>query len=284
MANKTIIKTASSVFETLQVLYPQSPRTRIKKLLQHGQVVCNGKVVTLHSFKLVPGDTLEIKTNTVSQKKEVIPFPVLYNDEHVIVIDKPAGIASSDTDIEPNVYSILSNYIKKQSNGSKKAFLVHRIDRDVSGVLLFAKSNEVKDMLQAQWDKSTKLYQALVEGRPNKSEGSIKSWLVEDKNYVVHSSQIKSEKAKYSITHYRTIEQFDKHTLLEIDLETGRKNQIRVHMADLACSIVGDIKYGAAKGFGNRVRLHAVSIKFPHPITKEIITICSPLPKGFLVI
>ena len=282
MGLKTIVKTPSTLIEILQELYPQSPRTRIKKLLQHNNVICNGKVVTQHSFKLNANDVVEIKASSDTPRTEAPPYRILYEDNDVIVIDKPAGLSTSDTDNNPNVYSTLSHYVKAQSKGITKAFLVHRIDRDVSGALLFAKSKEAMDTLQANWEKTEKLYYALVEGKPEEPEGTIESWLVEDKNFKVHSTQRESEHAKFSVTHFRTLKQFDKHTLLEIDLETGRKNQIRVHLSDIGCPIVGDIKYGATKGFGNRVRLHSFSITFQHPITKEEYRVESALPKGFL--
>jgi 23S rRNA pseudouridine1911/1915/1917 synthase len=284
MGLKTTIKNDCTLLEILQEFYPQSPRTRIKKILQHDNVMCNGKVVTLHSFRLKPGDVVEVKGSSGTPNRAVAPFPVLYEDQDIIVVDKPVGISTSSVDNSPNVYNILSQYLKNQSKGRIKAYVVHRLDKEVSGVLLFAKSEKTMNIIKDNWKETEKLYFALVEGGPESPEGTIESWLVEDKNLKVHSTRMPSEKTKFAITHYRTIKRLDRHTLLEVNIETGRKNQIRVHMSDLGCPIVGDRKYGASTDFVRRVRLHAFCLSFPHPVTKEIITVESPLPKDFLVL
>ena len=284
MGIKTTIQYDCTLLEILQDFYPQSPRTRIKKILQHDNVICNGKVVTLHSFRLKPGDVVEVKDSPGTPKRATAPFPVLYEDQEIIVVEKPVGISTSSIDNSPNVYHILSQYLKDQSKGRIKAYVVHRIDKEVSGVLLFAKSEKAMNIIKDNWKQTKKLYYALVEGKPERPEGTIESWLAEDKNFKVSSTHMQSEKAKFAITHYRTIKQLNKLTLLEVNIETGRKNQIRVHMSDLGCPIVGDRKYGASADFVRRVRLHAFYLSFPHPYTKEIITVESPLPEGFLLL
>jgi len=284
MGFKTIIQNDCTLLEILQELYPQSPRTRIKKILQHDNVMCNGKIVTLHSFRLRPGDVVEVKGSSVSPNSARVPFPVLYEDHDVIVVEKPVGISTSSIDNSADVYHTLSQYLKDQSKGRIKVYVVHRLDKEVSGVLLFAKSEEAMNIIKDHWKETKKLYYALVEGRPESPEGTIESWLVEGENYKVYSTRTQSEKAKFAITHYRTIKQLNRNTLLEVNIETGRKNQIRVHMADLGCPIVGDRKYGASSDFVRRVRLHAFYLSFPHPFSKEIITVESLLPNGFLVL
>ncbi len=284
MGLKTTVQKDCTLMEILQEFYPQSPRTRIKKILQHDHVICNGNVVTLHSFRLKPGDVVEVKGSSVVPTRAVPPFSVLYEDQDVIVVEKPVGISTSSVDNSPNVYNILSQYLKDQSKGRIKAYVVHRLDKEVSGVLLFAKSEKAMNTIKDNWKETNKLYFALVEGGPENQEGTIESWLVEDKNFKVYSTRTQSEKAKFAITHYRTIKRLDKHTLLEVNIETGRKNQIRLHLSDLGCPIVGDRKYGASTDFVRRVRLHAFHLSFPHPITKDIITVESPLPKDFLIL
>jgi 23S rRNA pseudouridine1911/1915/1917 synthase len=167
------------------------------------------------------------------------------------------------------------------SKGKIRTYVIHRLDKEVSGVLILSKSETAMDAIKDKWDETEKHYFALVEGIPENPEGTIKSWLIEDNAMKMHSVNEKPG-AKYAITNYKTIRTLDNYTLLDVKTETGRKNQIRVHLSDIGCPIVGDRKYGASTDFIRRVRLHACSISFPHPVTGKLITVESPMPKGFL--
>jgi 23S rRNA pseudouridine1911/1915/1917 synthase len=261
--------------------YPDSPRTRIKKLLQSGSVRVNNVSATLHSFRLKQGDIVEFSLHAGTETKARLPFTVLYEDQDIIVIDKPAGIATSSIDGSANVQQIMSESLKNLSKGSIRTYVVHRLDKEVSGVLLLAKSETVMDTIKDKWDETEKHYLALVEGMPENPEGTVKSWLIEDNKMKMHSVK-ESAEAKLAITHYKTIRLVNTNTLLDIKTDTGRKNQIRVHMSDIGCPIVGDRKYGASADFIRRVRLHACSLSFPHPVTGKMIIVESPMPKGFL--
>lgn len=267
--------------EFLVELYPDSPRTRIKKLLQSGTIRINDKPVTLYSYKLRPGDIVEINKQAGNAAKAGFPFPVLYEDNDIIVVDKPAGKPTSSTDGSLSIQEIVSEFLKSQSKGRFRAFVVHRLDKEVSGVLLFAKTHDAMETIKDGWKETEKHYWALVEGVPQKSEDKIESWLLEDKSQKVHSVSERPE-AKFSITHYSTVKQVKENTLLDIRTETGRKNQIRVHLSDIGCPIVGDRKYGASAEFKRRIRLHAYSLSFPHPADGRMITVGSPMPEGFL--
>jgi 23S rRNA pseudouridine1911/1915/1917 synthase len=280
---KTIIKKSSTLFEFLSELYPDSPRTRIKKILQSGTIRINSKTVTLHSFQLKPGDIFETDRQAGITAKAGLPFPVLFEDKHIIVIDKPAGISTSATDGSVTIQQILTQFLRKISKGSARAFVVHRLDKEVSGALLFAKSHEVMNMIKDNWKETEKHYYAVVEGIPEKAEGTIESWLIEDKSQKMHSVAERGD-AKFSITHYKTIKVLNNCTFLDINPETGRKNQIRVHLSDIGCPIVGDHKYGASSEFKRRIRLHAFFLSFPHPVSGEQIKVESPLPQGFLTL
>ena len=270
-----------TLIEFLAGQYPDSPRTRIKKLLQSGTIRINEKPVTLYSYPLKPGDIVEINKQAGNAARAGLPFPVLYEDQDVIVIDKPAGISTSSTDGSRNIQEILSVFLRGQSKGKFRAFVVHRLDKEVSGVLLFAKTHEAMEALKERWQETEKHYYALVEGVPEEAQGAIKSWLLEDKSQKVHSVSERPD-AKYSVTNYTTIKPADKNTLLDIKTDTGRKNQIRVHLSDIGCPIVGDRKYGASDEYKRRVRLHAYSLSFPHPVDERMITVKSPMPEGFL--
>ncbi len=278
---RTIVNISQTLLEFLLEQYPDSPRTRIKKLLQSGTVRVNNKPTSLHSFSLKPGDSVDFSMRTGIATKARLPFPVLYEDQSVIVIDKPAGIATSSIDGSANVQWTISEHLKDMSKGTVRTYVVHRLDKEVSGVLLLAKSEMAMDTIKDKWEETEKHYFALVEKIPENPEGTIKSWLIEDNAMKMRSVTERAD-AKLAITHYRTIRNIDNYALLDIKTETGRKNQIRVHLSDIGCPIVGDRKYGASTDFIRRVRLHACSISFPHPLNGEMITVESPLPKGFL--
>jgi 23S rRNA pseudouridine1911/1915/1917 synthase len=261
--------------------YPDSPRTRIKKLLQSGTIHVNNKKVTLHSYPLNPGDVIEISHHEIKASKAGAPFTVLYEDDDVIVLDKPAGISTSNIDGSKNVQDILSEFLKEQSRGKVRSYVVHRLDKEVSGVVLFAKSKELMDAIKEKWEETEKHYYALVEGNPENPEGTIKSWLIEDGQQKVHSTTEKPN-ARLAITNFKLIKKVNKYSLLDVHTLTGRKNQIRVQLSDIGCPIVGDRKYGASAEFVRRVRLHAYSLSFPHPVSGKVIKVESNMPAGFL--
>ncbi|HEX7494683.1 MAG TPA: RluA family pseudouridine synthase [Bacteroidales bacterium] len=278
---KTTVSRSLPLLEFLFEQYPNSPRTRIKKMLQSGSVRVNNKSVTLHSYQLKQGDVVDCSMRTGIVTKAHLPFPVLYEDDYVIVIDKPAGIATSSIDGSTNIQRIISEYMKDMSKGKVRTYVVHRLDKEVSGVLLLAKSEIAMDVIKDKWEETEKHYFALVEGKPEKPEGTIKSWLIEDNAMKMHSVN-ETAKAKFAITHYKTIRALNNYTLLDVKTETGRKNQIRVHLSDIDCPIVGDRKYGAASDFSRRIRLHACYLSFPHPVTGKMMTVESSIPDGFL--
>jgi 23S rRNA pseudouridine1911/1915/1917 synthase len=278
---KTTVTKSYSLIEYLIEQYPDSPRTRIKKLLQSGTIRINDRPVTLHSYKLKPGDVFEINKQDVIASKAGLPFEVLFEDKDIIVIDKPAGTPTSSTDGSLSIQEVISEFLKRQSKGRFRAHVVHRLDKEVSGVLLFAKTDEVMEAIKEKWSETEKHYYALVEGIPAKAEDAIKSWLIEDKTQKVHSTK-EQPNAKWSVTNYSTIKIVNGNALLDIKTDTGRKNQIRVHLSDIGCPIIGDRKYGASAEFRRRVRLHAYSLSFPHPVTGNTVTVKTSMPEGFL--
>lgn len=278
---KITINKPITLLAFLNEKYPDSPRTRIKKILQSGNIIVNGMPVTLHSHELKPGDSVEIIKTGIVSSKEPAPFTVLFEDQYLIAVDKPAGISTSSVDGSRNVRDELSAYLRDQSKGKFRAWVIHRLDKEVSGIVLFAKTEEIMDKVKENWDETEKHYYALVEGAPPQSSGTIKSWLVEDGRQKVHSTG-NTENGKLAITDYKVIKSLDKYTLLDITTLTGRKNQIRVHLSDSGCPIVGDRKYGANADFIRRVRLHAYSLTFPHPVKGPPVTIRTRMPEGFL--
>ena len=283
-----LVKEKSALLVYLIKNFPQWNKTRVKQLLTNGLVIVNGRVATSHKYELHPKDTIEFlgkKAATAKRLENRLPFPIVYEDEALIVIDKPAGLLSMGTDDEKirTAYFALTEYVRAKSpSGKGRVFIVHRLDRDTSGLVVFAKKEEIKLKLQKDWQSAVKKYYAVVEGVPKKKTDTIESYLVEDKFRRVYSAGEDAKDAKKSTTAYRVIsEQGKEYALLDVTLLTGRKNQIRVHLADIGHPVVGDEKYGAQTNSLGRLGLHAYYLSFPHPETGEPKTFTTPIPTDF---
>jgi tRNA pseudouridine32 synthase/23S rRNA pseudouridine746 synthase len=208
---------------------------------------------------------------------------ILHEDNDIIVIDKPAGIPTigSDRDKSRTVHTILNEYVRKGNPRSKnRIYVVHRLDRDTSGILIFAKNEQAKNTLQAQWDKTDKNYLAIVHGTLMPKCGTISSYLAENKAFTVYSTQ-NHALGKLAHTEYTVLKEHNGFSLLSIHLLTGRKHQIRVHMSEKGHAIVGDKKYGRQNDSYKSLALHACSISFMHPISGKQLTFSSPMPDFF---
>lgn len=269
-----------TLMELLGKLYPDSSRVKIKKMLASGKIQFKGKVVTHFATELRPGDEIEIASGNIALKLTA-PFKILFEDDHFVAIDKIPGINTSSADNTPSCSETLSQWYRDNSKGHTRVFVVHRLDKEVSGVLLFAKSEKAMEQLRNNWDKTEKRYIAIVEGKPEHPQGTRESWLMEDENQKMYSVKSEMRGAKLAITEYKTLENIGDYTVLEINLQTGRKNQIRIHMKDLGCPVVGDRRYGADSKYDRRIRLHSVYLSFPHPVTGRLIVIESQPPTSF---
>ncbi|MFA5293862.1 MAG: RluA family pseudouridine synthase [Phycisphaerae bacterium] len=208
---------------------------------------------------------------------------ILYEDSDIIVVDKPAGLltVATETNKTKTLQYILTDYVRKGCAKSRnRVFTVHRLDQWTSGVLIFAKSEEMKLALQAQWKDTEKKYIAIVHGRLSPKQGTISSYLTENKAFVVYSTP-NPAKGKLAHTAYKVLKETGLFSLVEINLLTGRKNQIRVHFADKGCPIAGDRKYGKSKDDFKRLALHSKSISFKHPATGKQMTFETKLPAYF---
>ena len=256
------------------------PRNSVKNLLPRRQVLVDGQPVTRHDHVLKPGATVEL----LAAGSKAPPFPILYEDDRLLVIDKPAGLLSvaSDKEKERTAYRAVSDYMKGKGG---RVFVIHRLDKDTSGVLLFAKSEEVKRAYQDNWDDLVRerTYLALVEGTPKSPEGTVRSYLKETATHLVYSVDRPGRSAKQAVTHYRLLARKGAYSLLQVSLDTGRKNQIRVHMKDLGLPVTGDKKYGASANPLGRLGLHAHVVRVVDPFTKKEMTFTAPAPKGFRV-
>ncbi len=196
---------------------------------------------------------------------------ILHEDPTIIVVDKVAGLLTIGTEKESinTLYYRLTDWVRKGNYKSRnRVFIVHRLDRETSGLLVLAKTPEAKEYLQENWDQTTKKYHAVIHGTMSKTEGTISSYLTENTAHVVHSTRDQVN-GKLSHTKYRVLKEFDGRSLVELELLTGRKHQIRVHLADAGHPIVGDTKYGGEKLFNKNIALHACSLDFIHPHTRQ---------------
>lgn len=259
-------------------------RNAIKSILSRGQVSVNGKVVTQHNFQLHPGQTVTIDQEKPVQVEEMIGLTIVHEDDDLIIIEKDAGLLSIATaeENELTAYRQLMEHVRL-SNPKNRIFVVHRLDRDTSGVMMFAKSERIQQALQTTWKETVKerSYVALVEGAVKRPEGTISSWLKETSTLKMYSSPHEGD-GLHAITRYKLIQSNRHFSLLEVHLETGRKNQIRVHMADIGHPIAGDKKYGAETKTVGRLGLHARVLSFVHPTSGELMKFESPIPKTFL--
>ncbi len=208
---------------------------------------------------------------------------IIYEDDAILVVDKPTGLLSisSETETKRTAYYALTDYVRKgYARSHKRIFIVHRLDKDTSGVLVFAKHETAKFFLQDNWKETRKKYLAVVHGKCKKDSDIITSYLMETKALKVYSTPDKKS-GKLAQTAYRVIKETNDYSLLEIDLLTGRKHQIRVHMADAGNTVVGDSKYGKHEAHSQRMALHALSISFKHPTSRKQLTFRTDIPDIF---
>lgn len=223
------------------------------------------------------------KTKYSNHRRLPRGLEILYEDKDILVVNKPAGLLTVGTKTNKlrTVYYILTDYVRKGAIKSRnQVFTIHRLDQWTSGVLVFAKSEEVKMRLQEQWKQTQKKYLAIVHGAPAKKEDTITSYLAQNKAYVVYSTTDPA-KGKLAHTAYKVLKQTKQFSLLEIDLLTGRKNQIRVHLADRGHPVVGDRKYGKTEDGHKRLALHSKSISFKHPTDGKPMTFETRMPAYF---
>ncbi|MDN6162223.1 MAG: RluA family pseudouridine synthase, partial [Atopostipes sp.] len=260
-------------------------RNSVKSILKRGQVAIDGRTTTQFDDPLNPGQEVNILTNKAAKRLSRLEgLSIVHEDDALIVINKDPGVLSmgSKHPKELDAYRQLTDYVKAE-HPSNRIFIVHRLDRDTSGIMIYAKSEAIKNKLQENWHNimEKRLYIALVEGELTVDSDSVSSWLNETSTHRVYSTE-NDKGGKYAITHYKKINANHDYSLLKIELETGRKNQIRVHMQDIGHPVVGDKKYGSRKNPIRRLGLHAKTLAFTHPQTNKLVEYTVPAPKSFI--
>ncbi len=277
------------LLSALQLMYPESTKSKLRKMLTEGRVLVDGTPVYKAKEILIKGNFVTVinrseaivKSPPPEPRKQFSKLKIIFEDECILVVEKPAGLLSVATEKleKDTLHSRCVDHVKRQSERAW-CHIVHRLDRDTSGVMVFAKNREIKEHLQTQFAERDvkRLYHALVEGRPEQNEGADSSWLIEDKH--LHVKRVKStfKGAKQSITHWRLEDHDEFVSLIEVIIETGRRHQIRMAMQFIGCPIVGDTIHGAETNPLNRVCLHATSLGFSHPVSNQFTQYDSIVP------
>lgn len=277
------VKAECQLLDFIQQSLAGISRSKAKAILQGGGIRVERKNVTQFDYPLRPGMTVEISKRKNATQLVSKFVKLVYEDRYICVVEKNIGILSMATDHHQFcVKTVLDDYFRK-SRQKCTAHVVHRLDRDTSGLLVYAKTIEAEQILEHNWRDivTDRRYVALASGRMEQESGTVESWLKDNKAYFTYSSQVDNG-GKYAVTHFRTLRTNDNYSLVELKLETGRKNQIRVHLQDLRHPVCGDIKYGNGDAPCGRLCLHAFRLDFYHPITREHMHFETPMPKAFL--
>ena len=257
-------------------------RNRAKALITNRVVLVNNAITTHPLTELKAGQVVQIDRSKRKMSFHSNELDIVYEDPYLLIIDKHPGLLSmSNNSRQQTVQTVLNRYLEK-GGGRNTSHLVHRLDRDTSGLMVYAKDVQTQQSLINGWQQlvTDRRYIALVEGELENSRGRIQSWLTEDKRFITHSSPVDNG-GKLAVTHYEVVASSNGYSLVECELETGRKNQIRVHMADLGHPVVGDHKYGSENDPIRRLGLHAYMLCFVHPVTGKHMRFETPVPALF---
>ena len=257
-------------------------RSKVKATLQGRGIKVNGKQVTQFDFPIHKGDMISISRSKKNDQFKSRYLSIVYEDKYLVVIEKNVGILSMAAGHSSlNVKTILDDYFRRTRQRCT-AHVVHRLDRDTSGLMIYAKDMQTEQILEHDWHNIVydRRYVAVVSGEMEDNEGTIANWLKDNKNYVTYSSPTDNG-GKYAVTHFYVLNRTTEHSLVEYQLETGRKNQIRVHSADMGHPVCGDVKYGNGDNPLGRLCLHAYVLCFYHPVTHERMEFETMIPTQF---
>ena len=277
------VKTAMPLLEFLFMNVKDLSRSKIKSFLSKKMFAVNGKRISQYDYQLQPGMRIEMLRPSNNAFPDNPYASLVYEDRWLVVIDKNPGVLSMQSDHHSFCVKTLLDTYFKHSHQRCTAHVVHRLDRETSGLMIFAKSSEVQQLFTNNWHSIVKdrRYVALVSGKMDKTDGTVSSWLKDDKYYYTYSSPVDNG-GKFAVTHFHTVRTSEHYSLVELHLETGRKNQIRVHMQDLSHPVVGDFKYGLEGDNPiGRLGLHAFRLHFEHPVTGQLMEFETPYPAAF---
>ncbi|MEQ1861124.1 MAG: RluA family pseudouridine synthase [Chthoniobacteraceae bacterium] len=282
MPKPSTVSEPAELLAYLFAIWPDMKKKQIRDWLKFKAVTVNAEPITQFNHRLKPGDVVAIRENRFALDEKVLPFRirVVFEDASLIIIEKPAGLLSmsSASERERTAYFQLTDYVRQgDPQRRERVWIVHRLDRETSGLMIFAKSEDAKRALQTGWDQVEKRYEAIVEGGPKEDEGVFESDL-DETNVLFTRSGPRTENTRHAITRFRVLKRARRFSRVQLNLVTGRRHQIRVHLADAGCPIIGDEKYGATTDLAKRLGLHSCAMVFKHPVTGQEMTFESPLP------
>lgn len=270
------------LLEFLLSKYPKLSRNAVKSLLSNHQVSVDGAPVSQYNLRLTKEDTVIVSKTRITKKLRA-NLPIIFENDELIVINKPSGLLSIASDREKGrtAYRMVNDYVQ-QKDKHNRIYVVHRLDEDTSGVLVFAKNPKTKDVLQKNWNDIVlkRGYYAIVEGQMEKSEDTFIDYLKENSLNLMYVTNDRKT-GKKCVTHYKVMQANKNYSLLDVDIDSGRKNQIRVQLGHRNHHVIGDDKYGEPANPIKRLGLHAYVLSFTHPITKKLYEFKAPMPKEF---
>ena len=265
----------------LETLKDQS-RNSVKSLLTNHRVSVDGAPISQYNFQLTKGDVVII-SKTPIHKKTRSNLPIIFENDEIIVINKPSGLLSiaSDKEKGSTAYRMLTDYVQ-QKDKHNRIYVVHRLDEDTSGVLMVSKNEKLRDALQDKWNElvSSRGYYAIVDGKLDKKSGTLSSYLKKNSQNMMYSSK-KAGDGQYAVTHYKVLQENENYSFLDVHIDSGRKNQIRVHLGDIGHNVIGDDKYGNPTNPIKRLGLHAYELILTHPFSGKVMKFKAPIPKEF---
>ena len=270
------------LLEFLFAKFPNLSRNAVKSILSGHYVAVDGAPVTQFNLKLAKDDVVIVSKQRIAKKTRK-DLPIIFENDEIIVINKPSGLLSvaSDTEKGRTAYRMVSDYVQ-QKDKHNRIYVVHRLDEDTSGVLMFAKNPRIRDIFQKNWNEIvlSRGYYAIIEGKMSKKEDKLVDFLKENSLNLMYVTNDKIN-GKKCITNYKTVKENKLYSLLDVDIETGRKNQIRVQFGHRGHNIIGDDKYGEPADPLKRLGLHSYKLKLIHPVTKKLLEFIAPIPQEF---
>lgn len=282
---KLTAKTDCSLLELILSAHPGMSNSKAKKMIENHTVKCGTQLLMRPADTVLKGQVVEFLSKETVKTVKVDDFrlTIVYEDKWLIVAHKPSGIVSSGDTLKEGqtLFTQIRSYLRSRNGMREQLFVVHRLDRAVEGLIMFARSETVKEKLQENWKDVSKYYVAQTTAIPVEKSGTIHSWLREEENMKMVSYDHEVPGSKEAITHYRVLKTMPPFALIEIKLETGRKNQIRIHLSSIGCPIVGDRRYNDDDRTVKSIRLLSYKLEFTHPVTGQPLKFSLPIPRSF---